>query len=195
MAQTKTTVDCSFTSNTWYKCPISVTIFCLFLFIFIYSLVVLVDTSKIITDKDFSEEKYKKSLSDIFVVYIINIVVTFISLIVILYYLYKIIPDKYVENVFNDFVGILFALYIIIVSSWTIQLYNHAENVPKNEIRGFAGAALFVSLLVIVLFIVKIAKEKNLLPNIQLNPKKSPQAPKGLPSPKAVQLPKSIKTV
>ena len=123
---------------------------------FIYSIVVLINTSSMIVDKEFSEEKYGKSLYNIFLIYIVNLVVTFLSFIVILYFLYKIIPDDYVKGLFNDIVGIVFALYIIIVSSWTISMYQKIQHMNKSIVDGFAGAALALSLLILILYAYQI---------------------------------------
>jgi uncharacterized BrkB/YihY/UPF0761 family membrane protein len=162
------TQNCSILSKKWYECPIPLTIFIIFIFLFVYSLVILVDCTAIITDPNYSEEKYGKTIQEMFNVYIINMIVSFLSLMVVLFYLYRILPDEYVEGVFNDYVGIIFSIYILIVSSWTINLFSGAQNVPKSEINIFSGIALVVSLLSIILFIAKIylssqiAKQQNI---------------------------------
>lgn len=178
----KTDPKCSVTGNNWYECPVPITIFTLFLFTFIYSIVVLINTSSMITDKEFSEEKYGKTLYDIFLIYIVNLVVTFLSLIVILYYIYKIIPEDYVQGLFNDIVGIVFALYIIIVSSWTINVYQKIQNHSKGVLFGFAGTALGLSLLILILYVYQIYSnfQDNAKGGRGVNKPKKPQEQSGI---------------
>lgn len=139
--------SCAISSPDWYKCPIPISIFCIFAFIFVYSVVVLIRCSNMITSNTQSQ-----NMKEIFTVYIINIVVTFLSLMVILFFLYKIIPPDWEDGIFNDAVGMIFMFYILIVSSWTLHLFNHIEGIEKKEIQIFAGIAIGLSCVALVLY-------------------------------------------
>lgn len=147
---------CSLVSPTWYECPIPITIFCIFLFLFIYSLVVTISLTHIITDKEFSEEKYGKSIREIMNIYILNLVVTFISLLVLAFFLYQLIPKDTAEGIFNEYFGMIMVFYIIIVSAWTISAFKGIQNMNKTGVNAVAGIALAFSLLAFVLYVIRL---------------------------------------
>jgi len=148
--------NCNISSPEWYRCPIPITIFTIFLFLFIYSIVVLVKCTQIITDKHFDSDEFNTTLYDVFVIYIVNLVVTFISLIVILFFLYKILPESVSESLFNDYAGMIFVLYIFIISCWTLSVFGHIKNVFQGDVQVVAGIALSLSCVAIILYTIKI---------------------------------------
>jgi hypothetical protein len=147
---------CEISSPEWYKCPIPTTIFVIFLFLFIYSIIVLVKCTSIITDKQYSTDQYNQTLYNIFMVYIVNLVITFISLLVIMFFLYKLLPTKITNSLFNDYIGMTFMLYIFIISCWTLHLFNNIKNINQTDVQVVSGLALSLSLIAIILYIVKI---------------------------------------
>jgi hypothetical protein len=83
--------------------------------------------------------------------------VTFISLIVILFFLYKILPESISESLFNDYAGMIFVLYIFIISSWTLSTFGKIKNIVQTDIQTVAGIALSLSCIAIILYSIKIA--------------------------------------
>lgn len=143
-------------NNQWYTCPFSIFIFISFLFLFIYSLIVLGYTSNLLLKKDVSNhEKYKIDTKDIMVTYILNIVVTFLSVLVLCFFLFKLIPSTVLSNIINKYVAILFACFILVVSSITIHYYRYIEHYETNVVISISTIALILSCLLLFFYIIR----------------------------------------
>lgn len=145
---------CSVNSQKWYKCAFPVAIFSIFTFLFIYSLVAIIKCSELITDKHLEEKGL--TLNQVFAIYIINLIVTFVSLLIIVFFIYRLIPKETAEGLFNDYVGIAVSIYILVVSSCTIHLFSRAQNTVKADINAMGGIALILACLAIIIYSLKI---------------------------------------
>lgn len=145
---------CLITSDKWYQCPIPITIFVIFLILFIYSLISVIKCSKLITSKEITEPN---EIKKIFTTYILNIILTFISLLVIAFFIYNLIPKDVVEGVFNDYIGIIIVLYAIIILSITIHMFSKLkEKTNVSDINIAGGISLAISCIALILFIARL---------------------------------------
>jgi hypothetical protein len=107
-----------------------------------------------------------------------------VSLLVLVFFLYRLIPPEFSEGVFNDYVGIVIVLYILIISSWTIHLFSKLEDTSVLDINIMGGIALALSCIAIIIYGGKIFlahkyKAQNLsFKSITQAMKKNKQAPK-----------------
>lgn len=157
--------DCLHT-NEWYTCTFSIFIFLSFLFLFIYSLIVLGFTSNLLMENDFSSETYHVDIREIMTTYILNIIITFISILVLCYFLFQLLPKHFLSIFMNQYLVIVFASFIIAVSSVTIHYYRQIENFNTAGVITIASIALVLSILLIVFYSVRI------LYHSKQNPKK-----------------------
>jgi len=146
--------QCSVNSQEWYLCPIPITIFCIFLFLFIYSLVAVYKCSRLIYDKNLEEKGV--TINQVFSVYLTNIIITFVSLLILFFFLYRLLPKKLSEELFSDYLGIVVSLYILIISSMTIHLFSKTKDVTKGDINSIGGLALAFSCIAIIIYSLKI---------------------------------------
>lgn len=144
-------------SKTWWTCPPSISIFVSFIIIFIFSVFVLVECTYLINQAakleiEVFEQVYKKKLSTINAVFIMNNLLCFISVLVIFGFILKTIPETILGAFFNYTVGILIGLFIFIVSCVTMGLYNGMNFDNANAVVGFSAFLLVMSLVVVSLF-------------------------------------------
>ena len=144
-------------SKPWWTCPASICIFVSFVIIFIFSVFVLVECTYLINqaaklDNTEFENHYKKKLSTINTVFIMNNLLCFISVLVIFGFILKTIPETILGSFFNYTVGILIGLFIFIVSCVTMALYNGMNFENANAVVGFSAFLLVMSLVVVSLF-------------------------------------------
>ena len=140
--------------NEWYNCPIPVIVFAIFVFLFIYSLFALVALSKIIqkaTNEDTQkfENETGHSLKQYTQAYTINIILCFISLLVIAFFIYKSIPQNIQTGVFNKIVGIIVLLFVVIITSWNIHIFRLIRS-KSQEMQ----SVITVSILVLTLSLI-----------------------------------------
>jgi len=155
MANFQQNVNCSLNSRTWYLCPYLLVIFIIFLFLFIYSLRIVIKCTSMITDPQFSEKKYNIKLNHLFSTYIINLIVTFISVFVIIYFIMKAMPSSLGEFFISNTIGIIFVSYIMIVSIITMIVFLKVKNASKDIIV-FASLALIFSFIGLCFYITKL---------------------------------------
>ena len=147
--------NCSLNSKTWYLCPYLLTIFIIFIFLFIYSLRIVIKCTSMITDPQFSEEKYNIKLNELFTTYIINLLVTFISVFVIIYFIMKAMPTSLNEFMISNSIGIIFTTYIMIVSIITIIVFRKVKQTSK-DILIISCLALVLSFINLVFYVTKL---------------------------------------
>lgn len=138
----------------WYNCPIPVVVFVIFVFLFIYSLFALVALSKIIQkasneDAQSFENEMGHSLKQYTQAYVINIILCFISLLVIAFFIYKSIPENIQTGVFNQTAGILVLLFIIMITSWNIHVFRLIKSKSQET-----QSIVTISILVLVLSLI-----------------------------------------
>lgn len=151
--------NCSLNSKTWYLCPYLLTIFIIFIFLFIYSLRIVIKCTSMITDPQFSEEKYNIKLNELFTTYIINLLVTFISVFVIIYFIMKAMPTSLNEFMISNTIGIIFTTYIMIVSIITIIVFRKVKQTSK-DILIISCLALVLSFVNLVFYVTKLVGKK-----------------------------------
>lgn len=151
--------NCSLNSKTWYLCPYLLTIFIIFIFLFIYSLRIVIKCTSMITDPQFSEEKYNIKLNELFTTYIINLLVTFISVFVIIYFIMKAMPTSLNEFMISNSIGIIFTTYIMIVSIITIIVFRKVKQTSK-DILIISCLALVLSFVNLVFYVTKLVGKK-----------------------------------
>jgi len=151
--------NCSLNSKTWYLCPYLLTIFIIFIFLFIYSLRIVIKCTSMITDPQFSEEKYNIKLNELFTTYIINLLVTFISVFVIIYFIMKAMPTSLNEFMISNTIGIIFTTYILIVSIITIIVFRKVKQTSK-DILIISCLALVLSFVNLVFYVTKLVGKK-----------------------------------
>lgn len=151
--------NCSLNSKTWYLCPYLLTIFIIFIFLFIYSLRIVIKCTSMITDPQFSEEKYNIKLNELFTTYIINLLVTFISVFVIIYFIMKAMPTSLNEFMISNSIGIIFTTYIMIVSIITIIVFRKVKQTSK-DILIISCLALILSFVNLVFYVTKLMGKK-----------------------------------
>ena len=147
--------DC-FHSKEWYTCGFSIFLFLSFFFLFIYSLIVLGYTSNLLLEKDFSSDTYHIDIREVMTTYILNIIVTFISVLVLSYFLFQLLPSHFLSIFMNQYLGILFASFIVAVSSVTIHYYRQIENFNTSGVLAISSIALVLSILLIIFYSIRI---------------------------------------
>jgi hypothetical protein len=108
-----------------------------------------------ITDPQFSEEKYNIKLNELFTTYIINLLVTFISVFVIIYFIMKAMPTSLNEFMISNSIGIIFTTYIMIVSIITIIVFRKVKQTSK-DILIISCLALVLSFINLVFYVTKL---------------------------------------
>lgn len=140
----------SATDSDWYEHPVLLATFLVFLFLFVFSIYALTSTGSLIrkgqdmTKADF-EEMYGQSITQIETAYVINTVILIFSLLVVMYFLSKLIKLESTIVLINDYVGIVFLLFIIFASSYNINTFNSVKN------SGTASSVSSVSIVLVVI--------------------------------------------
>lgn len=148
-------IHCSFESKTWYLCPHLLTIFIIFIFLFIYSLRIVIQCTCMITDPQFNESKYNVQLNELFTLYILNIIVTFISVLVIIYFIMKAMPATINEFLISNTIGCIFVSYILIAAIITLSIFRKLQSSSK-DILIFIVLAIIACLIGLVFYITKL---------------------------------------
>lgn len=113
----------------WYRSLPTLAIFGIFFLIFVISVYSCIRISMLIKegstmDPDDFEEKYRKSLVDLERAYVFNIIIVILSLIVLLYFVYKSIPfnSPFVYFLTSNAAIFVFALLMLCFSSYNISV-------------------------------------------------------------------------
>lgn len=154
MTQKRTLEQCLETQ--WYKCPLPLVIFFVFLILFVYAIVILIKCSNLIRehsdDGDVAfEAKYGKKITDITKVYVINMIVMILSLIVLVFFLHKAIPVTHQALLFNEYLGAAIILFIFVVSAWTLAVFNSMKG-REGGAAGLTSTVLVVSMIGIAVY-------------------------------------------
>jgi predicted ABC-type exoprotein transport system permease subunit len=146
----KTLSEC-LEGQQWYRCPLPLTTFFVFLILFLYAIFVLIKCSSLI--KEHSNEgdvafqaKYGKKITDITKVYVINMIVMILSLIVLVFFLHKAIPVSRQSQLFNEYLGAFIVLFVFVVSAWTLAMFNSMK-VNEGPTSAITATILVVSMI------------------------------------------------
>jgi len=147
----KPTLQQCLAGQEWYRCPLPMTIFIVFLILFIYSIGILIKCSNLIREHSNEgdaafEAKYGKKINAFTQVYVINMIVMILSLIVLVFFLHKAIPVSRQALFFNEYLGALIVLYMFIVSAWTLSVFNSVKGQEEGATTGFTAVILVVSM-------------------------------------------------
>lgn len=138
----------------WYECPISIAVFSLFVLLFIYSIMICYHNWKQI--KKYSSEillRDQDTLHKLEKLYTVNLISCFVSFAVIVFFISRAVPLTHFMGVFNQYVAAILVLFLIIVSSWNIGVYNTEEmktDSSNTSIQSTNGVVLGISLTVVV---------------------------------------------
>lgn len=124
----------------WYtKAPIII-IFAIFLFIFIYASYSMSVDGSIIKDaqgldKDEFITRYGTDIKGIEKAYVINMIICIVSLLVIVYFIFKSIPynSPFMYFLTQDIVAFAVGITILVLSSNTLSIYNNFPSPDKND--------------------------------------------------------------
>ena len=124
----------------WYtKAPIII-IFAIFLFIFIYASYSMSVDGSIIKDaqgldKDEFIERYGTEIKGIEKAYVINMVICIVSLLVIVYFIFKSIPynSPFMYFLTQDIAAFTVGIVILVLSSNTLSVYNNFQSPNKSD--------------------------------------------------------------
>ena len=146
--------------NEWYECPISIAVFCLFVMLFIYSLYIcshnwalIVKYSHPSTISDTIEKIHDPELlQKLEKLYIMNLIACFVCFGVITFFIAKAVPLTHFMAVFNETIAILLVIFLIIVSSWNISVYNSKslQSDSHNAIQSINGTVLSISIIIVL---------------------------------------------
>lgn len=155
----KTLSQC-LSGEQWYKCPLPLTIFCIFFLLFVYAIYILIVCSQLIKEQsDIGDiafyEKYKKNLHDITRLYVVNMVVLILSVLIVSFFLYKTLPPEQQAGLFNEYLGGFIVLFIFIVSCWTLSVFSSMHNHPNAPV-GASSAVLVLSIIAIGIYMYRI---------------------------------------
>uniref|UniRef100_A0A6C0IDE9 Uncharacterized protein n=1 Tax=viral metagenome TaxID=1070528 RepID=A0A6C0IDE9_9ZZZZ len=152
MPTQKKSLEQCLASPQWYKCPLPIMTFLVFLILFVYAIYMTIKCTSLIGeharigDTAF-EEKYGKKVADINKVYVINLIVLILSLIVVVFFLQKSLPAGHQALLFNEYLGGAILLFIFVVAAWTLSVFNGlAKKSPETLATTFTSIILFVSL-------------------------------------------------
>jgi len=135
--------------NNWYQCPISIMIFVFFLILFVYSIYIMSVNFKDIMDLT-KTQRDNKQLKRLEKLYIVNLLTTFISFAVVILFIARAIGDLTFMKVMNKFVILIVIIFIVLVSSYNISVYNQG-NVKGTQTLN--GIILGISLLILCISI------------------------------------------
>ena len=143
----------SVTDHDWYEHPILLATFLVFLFLFIFSIYALSATGNLIgksqdMTKEQFKEKYGQEISQVETSYIINTIILIFSLLVVFYFLSKLIKLESTLVLVNDYVGISFLLFMIFAASYNVSTFKNVQN------SGPASSISSVSVIIIVIAII-----------------------------------------
>jgi len=151
MTQKKSLEQC-LASPQWYRCPLPLATFVVFVLLFLYAIYILVKCTSLISkhgrigDAAF-QEKYGKKVSDINKVYVINMIVMILSLIVVVFFLHKALPVGHQALLFNEYLGGVILLFIFVVAAWTLSVLNGiAQHTPETLATTITSIILIVSM-------------------------------------------------
>jgi len=154
---------------TWYECPIPLTIFILFFVLFLYSILVLIQLSNIIkkaTEKtrEQFENETGHTLKQYTQAYVLNTIFCFLSLLILVYFIYKSIPVSIQESAFSGAVGIFILFVLLIMSSWNIHVFRMIKNQSSGTqtVTITSSIILVIVLLAILLIGVEIYKSQHM---------------------------------
>lgn len=158
-------IDCLI-QYEWYECPISITVFSLFVLLFIYSIIICTHNWKKINVYSSQILRDPKTLQRLEKLYMVNLVSCFVSFAVIVFFISRAVPLTHFMSVFNESLAAVLILFLIIVSSWNISVYNSDEmkiDTSNTSIQSINGAVLGISLAVVAgaLGYMYIYKTKN----------------------------------
>ena len=141
------------TDSDWYEHPVLLATFLVFLFLFVFSIYALTATGSLIKKsqdmtKSQFEEKYGQSIAQIETAYVINTIILIFSLLVVMYFMAKLIKVEKTLVLINDYVGIVFLLFIIFASSYNINTFNSVTN------SGTASSISSVSIVLVVIAVI-----------------------------------------
>jgi len=144
-------IDCLI-KYEWYECPISIAVFSLFVLLFIYSIIICAHNWKKINE--YSSEIFRdpKTLQRLEKLYMVNLISCFVSFAVIVFFVSRAVPLTHFMGVFNESIAAVLILFLIIVSSWNISVYNSDEmkrDTSNTSIQSINGAVLGISLAVV----------------------------------------------
>lgn len=152
MSQDDTWKKKCLTTEDWYYCPVSIITFSVFVFLFVYGIFVCANNWKAInaeTDQvviDTSKLKQVQSL------YIVNLICTFISFGVIVFFITRAIGTSQFLAVFNKYIAIAIILFLIVVSSWNIHVYSQIDG-DHNAVQTVNGVVLGISCVIVAVII------------------------------------------
>ena len=148
----KKSLEQCLSGDSWYRCPLPLTVFIVFLVLFVYSIYIVISCTNIIRDYNSLgsdqafKDKYGKTLKDVTKVYVINMVVMVLSLIVLVFFLHKALPVSMQAGLFNDTAGGIILLYVFVVSAWTLAMFNQMKDKKHSTIAWFSAIILVVCL-------------------------------------------------
>lgn len=158
MPQTKQLKQC-LTSPTWYECPIPLTIFVIFFILFIYSILVLMQLTGIIkkatekTQEEFENET-GHTLKQYTQAYVLNIIFCFLSLLVLVFFVYKSIPEDIQEGAFSGSIGIAVLVILLILSSWNIHVFRMIKKQTSATSTVVASSAIILTIVLVAIILI-----------------------------------------
>jgi uncharacterized membrane protein len=93
-----------------------------------------------------------KTLQRLEKLYTVNLISCFVSFAVIVFFVSRAVPLTHFMAVFNESLAAVLILFLIIVSSWNISVYNSDEmkrDTSNTSIQSINGAVLGISLAVV----------------------------------------------
>lgn len=143
-------LSCFFKHN-WYKCPLPLTIFISSILLFIYSLYISSKISYLLTNKNYDQLiSYDIKSSTLMYNYIWNNILIFVSLIIILFFLGKLLPNNILSLFLNRYFLLFSSIFILITTSITINTFQNIKNYDNHIIITLSIISLLISLLLII---------------------------------------------
>lgn len=145
----------SVTDNDWYLHPILLSTFLVFLFLFIFSIYALTATGSLIAKsqdmtKQQFKDKYGQEISQIEACYIINTIILIFSVLVLVFFLSKLIKVKSTMVLINDYVGIAFLLFIVFAASYNVDTFNNIQNTNSSSVSSVSAVIIIIAIIGLV---------------------------------------------
>jgi len=155
---------CAEDHSKWFECPLSITIFTVVLILFLYSCIVLGYLSRTLvtysttssSEEEENEKDEEASVHDLMVTYILNVVLTIMSLLVLGYYLFQFFPPSILRAFMNRYAAIALSLLLLIITSITIHTLRSVRRIDPSVALSFSVVVLLFSIALLCYFAVRL---------------------------------------
>jgi membrane protease YdiL (CAAX protease family) len=151
------------TDSDWYQHPLLLCVFLVFLFLFIFSIYALTMTGGLIKNsqdmtKDEFKNKYGQDISQIEACYVINTITLIITVLVLMFFLSKLIKLKQLVALLKNYTTIALLLFIVFAASYNVNTFDQTQNTNASNVSSVSIVIIIIALIGLILIGVNTYK-------------------------------------